>query len=133
MKVNVCVVMRVNAVGSDKDSIQQKISNGPATSFFSFRALRYTMTTKIHQTNQDTFFHIIEKAVWSSGASNSHCFVFDTDGNFITLDVHNYKNPGDIVTDLVKIYTRNPFSDWRILIADLRLAVHAQVQRDLLP
>jgi len=83
--------------------------------------MSYTITAKVYQTNQNAFFHVVEKTVWKyanggtwsevdgchvlkmggSGTSGSLRFVSDTGENFIvTLGVHNYKRWGDVVTNL---------------------------------
>jgi Fungal fruit body lectin len=82
--------------------------------------MSYKITAKVYQTNQNGFFHIVEKTCWkyggvtwgevngthvltmdSSGSSGSLRFVSDTGENFIvTLGVHDNKRWGDIVTNL---------------------------------
>jgi hypothetical protein len=83
--------------------------------------MSYTIIAKVYQTNQNAFFHVVEKTVWKyanggtwgevdgchlltmggSGTSGSLRFVSDTGENFIvTLGVHNYKRWGDIVPNL---------------------------------
>ena len=83
--------------------------------------MSYTITAEVYQTNQNAFFHVVEKTVWhyanggtwgktngayvlamgGSGTCGSLRFMSDTGENFIiTLGVHNYKRWGDIVTNL---------------------------------
>ncbi|KAF8470678.1 Cytolysin/lectin [Kalaharituber pfeilii] len=68
--------------------------------------MTYTITVRIHQTNQDAFFQVVEKAVWHygggcSGNSGVLRFVSDTGEHFIVaLGVCNYKCWADIVTGL---------------------------------
>lgn len=80
--------------------------------------MSYTITVQVHQTNQNAFFHLVEKTVFrngtwgevngthvlnmgASGTSGSLRFIADTGESFITtLGVHNYKPWGDIITKL---------------------------------
>jgi hypothetical protein len=80
--------------------------------------MSYTITVEVYQTNQNAFFHVVEKTIFKNGVwdevkgahvltsgSSGNCgslrFVADTNESFIvTLGVHNYKPWGDIVTKL---------------------------------
>ena len=102
-----------------------------ATPFLSVLSLfpprmSYKITAQVYQTNQNAFFHVVEKTVWQyanggtwsevdgahvltmggSGTCGSLRFVSNTGENFIvTLGVHNYKRWGDIVTNLANNQT----------------------------